>query len=253
MELLLLLIYAFFVWLIFIKFKLLPWNFVSQVIVITIPFIGLTVLILFLNIFAPSSSDVRVMNYVVPIVPRVTGRVVEVPVEPNRPMKQGDVLFRVDPAPFELEVQAAEANIATLEAKLVTAEANQRSLEAQLKAAANTRQALLPRLDLARKRVKQFDGLAATGAGNRFDLEQSQSDVLNLESQLASLEASEMQVREKLASKLPNGDQDEVAQVKRKSPKLRCNWRRRSGIWAKPCATRLPTERWSDSRCGPAR
>ncbi|HQH53743.1 MAG TPA: HlyD family secretion protein [Candidatus Hydrogenedentes bacterium] len=214
MELLLLLIYAFFVWLIFIKFKLLPWNFVSQVIVITIPFIGLTVLILFLNIFAPSSSDVRVMNYVVPIVPRVTGRVVEVPVEPNRPMKQGDVLFRVDPAPFELEVQAAEANIATLEAKLVTAEANQRSLEAQLKAAANTRQALLPRLDLARKRVKQFDELAATGAGNRFDLEQSQSDVLNLESQLASLEASEMQVREKLAAKLPNGDQDEVAQVK---------------------------------------
>ncbi|HQE82771.1 MAG TPA: HlyD family secretion protein [Candidatus Hydrogenedentes bacterium] len=201
-------------WLIFIKFKLLPWNFVSQVIVITIPFIGLTVLILFLNIFAPSSSDVRVMNYVVPIVPRVTGRVVEVPVEPNRPMKQGDVLFRVDPAPFELEVQAAEANIATLEAKLVTAEANQRSLEAQLKAAANTRQALLPRLDLARKRVKQFDELAATGAGNRFDLEQSQSDVLNLESQLASLEASEMQVREKLAAKLPNGDQDEVAQVK---------------------------------------
>ena len=75
MEIILLGIYSFFVWLIFFKFKLLPWNIVSQVIVITLPIIGLTALILFLNIFAPSSHDVRVINYVVPVVPRVTGRV----------------------------------------------------------------------------------------------------------------------------------------------------------------------------------
>lgn len=37
MELLLLLIYTFFVWLIFFKFKWLPWNIVSQVIVVTVP------------------------------------------------------------------------------------------------------------------------------------------------------------------------------------------------------------------------
>ena len=37
MEILLLGIYSFFVWLIFFKFRWLPWNFVSQVIVITIP------------------------------------------------------------------------------------------------------------------------------------------------------------------------------------------------------------------------
>jgi uncharacterized membrane protein (DUF485 family) len=46
MEILLLGIYSFFVWLIFFKFKLLPWNIVSQVITITLPIIGLTVLIL---------------------------------------------------------------------------------------------------------------------------------------------------------------------------------------------------------------
>ena len=49
MELLLLIIYATIVWLIFFKFKWLPWNIVSQVIVITIPVIGLTILILTLN------------------------------------------------------------------------------------------------------------------------------------------------------------------------------------------------------------
>ena len=34
MEIILLLIYSFFVWLIFFKFKWLPWTFVSQVIVV---------------------------------------------------------------------------------------------------------------------------------------------------------------------------------------------------------------------------
>jgi hypothetical protein len=50
MEILLLAIYSFFVWLIFFKFKWLPWNIVSQVITITIPIIALTVLILCLTL-----------------------------------------------------------------------------------------------------------------------------------------------------------------------------------------------------------
>ena len=127
MELLLLSIYSFFVWLIFFKFKWLPWNTVSQVIVVTIPVISIAALILILNVVAPSSDDVRVINYVVPVVPRVTVRVTEVPIEPNRPIKKGDVLFKIDPVPFELDVQAAEANLAMLRAKLLTAEANRRT------------------------------------------------------------------------------------------------------------------------------
>src|SRR6187455_3519470 len=111
MEIILLGIYSFFVWLIFFKFKWLPWNIVSQVIVITIPIIGLTVLILLLNIAAPSSHDVRVINYVVPINPRVAGLVTEVPIEPNRPIKKGDVLFKIDPVPYQLDVNAFEAQI----------------------------------------------------------------------------------------------------------------------------------------------
>jgi len=61
MEVLLLGIYAFFVWLVFIKFKWLPWNITSQVIVITLPIVGLTILILCLNIIAPPSHDIRVI------------------------------------------------------------------------------------------------------------------------------------------------------------------------------------------------
>ena len=136
MEILLLGIYSFFVWLIFFKFKWLPWTFVSQVIVIMIPAVGLTVLILLLNIYAPSSADIRVVNYVVPINPPVRGLVTEVPIEPNRPIKKGDVLFKVDPEPFRIAVQTYEAQLSQLRVQLVTATASSRNLQEQLKSAA---------------------------------------------------------------------------------------------------------------------
>src|SRR4026209_127619 len=135
MEILLLGIYSFFIWLIFFKFKWLPWNFISQVIVVAIPIFGLAILILLLNIVAPSSHDVRVVNYVVPINPPVRGLVTEVPIEPNRPIKKGDVLFKIDPTPYEIAVRNSEAQIAQLKVQLVTAEASSRNLSEWLKGA----------------------------------------------------------------------------------------------------------------------
>ena len=60
MEVLLLAIYSLIVWLIFFKFKLLAWTMTAAVIVVTIPILSLAGLILLLNVYAPSSSDVRV-------------------------------------------------------------------------------------------------------------------------------------------------------------------------------------------------
>ena len=214
MDILLLLIYGFLVWLIFIKFKWLPWNITSQVIVVTIPIIALTILILMLNIGAPSSHDVRVINYSVQIVPRVTGRVIEVPVEPNRPVKKGDVLFRIDPIPFQLKVKAAQANVEQLRAKLIGNRANQRSYEEQLKETTSKKSALLAKLELARLRVKQYGELSTTGAGTRFELEQAQAEVAGLTDDLAALTASESQARVKTQARTKDGDQDEVARTK---------------------------------------
>jgi multidrug resistance efflux pump len=214
MEILLLGIYSFFVWLIFFKFKWLPWNIVSQVIVITLPIIGLTMLILLLNIVAPSSHDIRVVNYVVPINPPVRGLVTEVPIEPNRPIKKGDVLFKVDPTPYEIAVKNYEAQIGQLKVQLVTAEANSRNLQESLKSATGQKEAIDSRLKLSRLRLQQYKELAETGAGNKFDYEQAQADVENLEGQLASTVAAESQAKEKLAAKTPEGEQDEIANVK---------------------------------------
>jgi len=220
MEIILLLIYSFFVWLIFFKFKWLPWNIVSQVIVITLPVIGLTLLILLLNIVAPSSADVRVINYVVQVVPRVTGRVIEVPVQPNRLVKKGEVLFRIDPTPFLNEAAALEAQLVQARSKLNESTANLsstsagvRELRENLKAAGGQVNSVAAQAGLARRRVDQNRELVASGAGSLFDLERAEADLKDLVAQYDSARANEAQVLQKLSAQ-SQGDQASVAGAK---------------------------------------
>jgi multidrug resistance efflux pump len=234
MELILLGIYSAIVWFIFIKMKWLPWNMVSQVIVVIIPIVALTALILGLNIVAPSSADVRVIKYVVNIVPQVKGRVTEVPVEPNRPVKKGDVLFRIDPTPYQLQVNALEAQLANAigtskeqEEQLAGAAAQVASARSAIEQAMSRVREVSAKVELARLRVEQNRELVATGAGNKFDLEQAEANLKELEGQLdgsrsaeaqarsAELQAiaSQRQVVQRLGAKA-NGEYAQVAQVR---------------------------------------
>ena len=203
MDILLLGIYSFFVWLIFIKFKWLPWNIYSQVTVVIIPIVALTVMILTLNVVAPSSADLRVFRFTEPIVSQVRGRVIEVPIEEgNRPVKKGDVLFRIDPTPYQLQVN-------TLQAQLANAIGSQKELQESYKGAqakvtetkgaieqAGARSAeISARIELARRRVAQYRELAASGAGTKFDLEQAETNLADLNQQLAAARSSESQAR----------------------------------------------------------
>ena len=220
MDLLLLGIYAFFVWLIFIKFKWLPWNTTSQVIVVIIPIVALTAMILTLNVVAPSSNDVRVFKYVVQIVPQVRGRVLEVPVEPNRLVKKGELLFRIDPTPYQNDLNIAKAKVAVDESKLAQAGANladasagARVLGEELKSASSQVSALQPRVELARLRVKQNRELVTAGAGDKFALEQAEANAIELDAQLATATANEAQVTQKLSGRV-NGEQASVASAR---------------------------------------
>jgi multidrug resistance efflux pump len=207
MEILLLGIYSFVVWLIFFKFKWLPWTPTAQVTVVVIPIVFLTALILALNVFAPSSSNVRVYRYTIPIVSQVRGRVIDVPVEEgNRLVHKGDVLFRVDPTPYQLTVNS-------LRAQLVGSEGGAEQLREQLRAAVGNTGSIRARIELARKRVTQNEALAATGAGNRFDLEQAQTDLRDLEAQLGTAIANEAQVRAQLSA-VVDGDVASIAKIK---------------------------------------
>lgn len=158
---LLLIFYALIVWLIFFKFKLLPWVLVSQVIVCVIPIIGLIALFLLINIFQPYSKDVRVLRYVIPIVSRVTGRVVEVPVSGNTLVKKGDILYKIDPRQFQYDVDGLKARMQEIKV---------------LKS-------------FAELRLSQAKKLSQTGAGPKYDFQEYEKQVMQYQQQLLQVQA----------------------------------------------------------------
>jgi multidrug resistance efflux pump len=206
MELLLVGIYAFFAWLIFSKFKWLPWNIVTGSITIVLPIVALTVLVLTLNVIAPASEDVRVIRYVVQVVPQVRGRVIEVPINGNSVIRKGDVLFKIDPTPFALQVKV-------LEAQLVNAQGSAQKRNEDLVAASAKSSAVRSQIDLAKKRVEENSELVAHGAGDRFALEQAQTSLKSFQADLAGAKAQEAQIRALLDATVGD-EQADVAQIR---------------------------------------
>jgi multidrug resistance efflux pump len=76
----------------------------------------------------PLTTDAYVQAYVVQVAPRVEGQVVRVHVRENQSVRKGELLFELDPRPFEHRV-------ALLEAKLVQARQQVAQLESELAAA----------------------------------------------------------------------------------------------------------------------
>ena len=62
----------------------------------------------FADRLAPWTDQARLQTYVIPIVSQVSGRVIEVHVDQDQGVKPGDVLFKIDPADYELAVENAE-------------------------------------------------------------------------------------------------------------------------------------------------
>lgn len=120
----------------------------------TVPFVLALLVFFFIPMqWGAPKGDVRTLAYSVQVTPNVTGQVVEVPVTPNVPLLAGDVLFRIDPTPYQ-------ANLDSLVAKLV----------------------------LAETRLAQSEVLAARQAGTVFDVQARQAEVDSLTAQIANAE-----------------------------------------------------------------
>ncbi len=108
--LIILAIYFGLIWLVFFKFKLFPWTRSSK---ITSGLVGLLIclyVVAQLNTKTPSGR-IAVMGIVVEIAPSVNGVVVDVPVVANQTVTAGEVLFQIDPAPYQLVVAETEAEV----------------------------------------------------------------------------------------------------------------------------------------------
>ena len=72
-------------------------------------------ILLVMNYNHPFTATARIYFATTPIMPTVKGRVIEVPVKPNMPLKDGDVLFRIDPRPYQYVVDKKKAMLAEAE------------------------------------------------------------------------------------------------------------------------------------------
>lgn len=63
------------------------------------------------SVYYPSTENAYLSANIVRIAPLVTGVVSDVSVTDNQPVKAGDVLFKIDPAPFQAALDAAQARL----------------------------------------------------------------------------------------------------------------------------------------------
>jgi RND family efflux transporter MFP subunit len=133
---------------ILVKLKIVSFNLfwkVSPVIVALLLLVGLFIP---MGWGAPQGPVLVVRNSVA-IVPNVAGEVIEVPVVANTPLKAGDVLFSIDPVPYQAQVNA---------------------LEAQLR--------------LEQQRLDESNQLQSRGVGRQNEVEQHQAAVDQLKAQI---------------------------------------------------------------------
>ena len=77
---------------------------------------------------APDTDDAYVYADTINVVPEVSGLIIELPVRDNQAVRQGDLLLRIDPRPYQAVLDQARARLDTLNNQIVL---TQRSVNAQ--------------------------------------------------------------------------------------------------------------------------
>ena len=111
----------------------------------------------------PTSDDASIDADVVHVAAAVGGRIIDIPVAENSRVAKDDLLFQIDPVPYRLAVEQAEADLALAEAALGT---QQRLVSTQRSAAAVAADQIkraTANLDLATRTVERLRPLAAKG------------------------------------------------------------------------------------------
>jgi multidrug resistance efflux pump len=163
----------------------------------------LVILVLFVLLFGwtliadrltPYTSDASVRAFVVRIVPEVSGKVVEVAVHDNQIVRTGDLLYRIDPTPFRIAVESAEAKLAAAGQAVGASTAGVDEAQAQLV------QELAQRDNIREQAARVFE-LVRVGVYAKSKSDQARSELDTAEAQVQRAQASLEQARQALGPK----------------------------------------------------
>jgi multidrug resistance efflux pump len=85
--------------------------------------------------FTPYTQQARVGAFVIPVAAEVAGRVIRVNVRNNQDVKAGEVIFEVDPQPYQIAVDRARADLESTRRQIGASTAGIASAQANLRAA----------------------------------------------------------------------------------------------------------------------
>jgi len=172
---------------------------------------GLTLALFLLTIvmerLAPYTAEATIQAYVVRIAPEVTGKVIEIGVTDNAPVQAGQLLFRIDPQPYEIAVAEAEARLAMVGQQLGASTSAVDSAQARLVEAMatrdNDREQTQRTLELVKRGVyskaKQDEAQANLQVAEA-SVVRAQADLDKAKAELGPAGAENPQLREALAA-----------------------------------------------------
>lgn len=168
--------------------------------------LALFILHLVADRITPYTSQATVDTLLVQVAPEVGGPVTAVGVRDNKEVKRGQLLFRIDPLPFEIAARAAEANLAAAVQDRSSSAADVRVADAQLQ-----RQ----RVDLAatRKLGKIVVDLAAKRALSETAAIRANAEIAKTSAEITRAEAEAQRARIRLGDEGDNNVQVRQALV----------------------------------------
>ena len=116
----LIIVYSMLMWLVFKVFKV-PLNKWTGTTAVLGGVVSIGFLLLMMGMYHPFTKEARIYTLTTPVLPTVKGRVIEVSVEIGDRVTKGDVLFRIDPEPFQYAVDQLEADLSLAVSNLADA------------------------------------------------------------------------------------------------------------------------------------
>jgi multidrug resistance efflux pump len=197
-------LYIVALWLVFSKFKLVRWGWLSGTVA---ALVGVFILATFLALFnyLTPSGRVTVTGRVVEVTPNVTGQIVAIPVKPNVPVKMGDVLFQIDPAPFQYKVSQLRASLAAARQQTEILKSNYEQATANVAG-------LTAQVGFNAKHLADIQKLAADEANTVFQAQDRQNQYETALAQLNVAKASQQSAKLAMDSEI-GGVNTTVAQI----------------------------------------
>lgn len=140
-----------------------------------------------------STDNAYVRQDMISISPDVTGRIVSVNVRENQRVKAGDVLFQIDPLPYRVALEQADAAIATARVQVATLATDTGSAAADIASAQAD-------IDLAQATYDRQEALMKRGFTTRASLDAAAHEVAAARARLATARASAAKARSQMGS-----------------------------------------------------